>query len=181
MTTPTRTVHWPILIGGLLSATAIVLLLAMGFNYRQSNRRVSSALIHNSAPNFSLQDLEGATVTLSELRGRPVVINFWSTWCIPCKQEHPVLQRFASQNRDITFLGVVYQDERAKVLRYLQQKGSTYRNLFDPTGSTSVDYAVTGVPETYFIDANGVIQHKTIAALNPMELQRRLQDLREVR
>ncbi|MBW1877631.1 MAG: redoxin family protein, partial [Deltaproteobacteria bacterium] len=92
--------------------------------------------------------------------------NFWSTWCVPCKQEHPVLQSAATRYDEVAFFGVLYSDEPVKAKAYLKRAGSTYQTLVDPGGKMAVDYGVAGVPETYFIDANGVITHKQVGPVS---------------
>jgi cytochrome c biogenesis protein CcmG/thiol:disulfide interchange protein DsbE len=120
-----------------------------------------SPMVGRAAPPFSLAPVGGGpAVSLEALRGRPVVVNFWATWCGPCLQEHEVLQRAARDHAQVQFLGVVYDDEEARVGAFLSQYGSAYPSLLDVNGRTAIAYGVYGVPETYFIDAEGRIVEK---------------------
>jgi cytochrome c biogenesis protein CcmG, thiol:disulfide interchange protein DsbE len=151
-------INLPILIGGLLMTAILVAMLASGFGH--DPRAVPKALQGRTAPAFALKTTDGEVVTLAELRGKPVIINFWSTWCLPCKQEHPLLLAAPAAYPDVVFLGVVYADEPAKVKAWLASNGHSYPQLLDPGGRTSIDYGVAGVPETYFVDVTGRVVHK---------------------
>jgi len=158
--------NWKVLGAGVVVTVPLLAILASGFGL---NPRVeSNALEGQVAPNFELQTLEGDRVSLSELRGKPVVINFWATWCQPCLIEHQALirsaQRFAPAG--VTFLGVLYNDEPAEAVQYLKRKGSAYPTLIDINGRTAIDYGVAGVPETFFIDAQGTIAYKATGPVN---------------
>jgi cytochrome c biogenesis protein CcmG/thiol:disulfide interchange protein DsbE len=102
----------------------------------------------------------GRTIDLATLRGKPVVINFWATWCGPCWEEHPVLVANARRLPDVQFLGVVFQDQESKILDFLAQRGTSYPTVVDDKGKTAIAYGVGGVPETFFVDADGKIVEK---------------------
>ncbi len=169
-------VNWPILVVGLALVVPLLGLLYSGFGKDPHAR--PSALVGTRAAEFSLRDLDGNEVALSDFAGRPVVLNFWSTWCGPCKFEHPVLQQAALDNPDVVFLGVIYADDPDKVRRYLQRAGSTYPHLVDEDNRVAIDYGVTGVPESFFIDRNGVIVHKEAGPLVPPVLRAKLDEAR---
>jgi cytochrome c biogenesis protein CcmG/thiol:disulfide interchange protein DsbE len=156
-------------------------LLAVLFaNLGRNPHAVASPLVGKPAPVFSLPRAgEGAAVSLEGLRGRPVVLNFWATWCVPCLEEHPVLVRAARRlGEEVAFLGVVYQDQPAAVASFLAQHGSAYPSLLDEGGRTAIAYGVYGVPETYFLDASGVITDKRVGALDERLLARYLERAR---
>jgi cytochrome c biogenesis protein CcmG/thiol:disulfide interchange protein DsbE len=113
--------------------------------------------------------VDGApAISLESLKGRPAVINFWATWCVPCYQEHPALNGAAQAMKgDVQFLGVVYEDEPERVKAFLSQRGNAYPSLLDEGGRTAIAYGVYGVPETYFIDAAGRIVEKFVGPLDP--------------
>jgi cytochrome c biogenesis protein CcmG, thiol:disulfide interchange protein DsbE len=110
------------------------------------------------APDFELKLLHGdGKVRLSSLRGKVVVVNFWASWCIPCKEEAPVLEQGWRRWRDegVQFLGVDVQDFAGEARRFVDRFGITYPTLFDGHGSTVGHWGVTGYPETWFVDRKG--------------------------
>jgi cytochrome c biogenesis protein CcmG/thiol:disulfide interchange protein DsbE len=105
-------------------------------------------------------------VALDSLRGKPVVINFWATWCVPCFQEHPALTEAARSFPDVQFLGIVYEDDEALTQQFLRERGSAYPTLMDKEGRAAIAFGVFGVPETFFIDAGGRIVEKFVGPLD---------------
>jgi cytochrome c biogenesis protein CcmG/thiol:disulfide interchange protein DsbE len=164
-------VNRKVLIAGVVVTLPLVGLLVLSLG--RDPHKVDSPLIGQRAPAFSLRPIGGgAPVTLETLRGRPVVVNFWATWCVPCYQEHPVLQQAArAMERDVSFLGVIYEDEEAKVARFLRQQGSAYPTLMDDGGKMAIAYGVYGVPETFFISPDGTIVDKYVGPLTAAALQ----------
>jgi cytochrome c biogenesis protein CcmG/thiol:disulfide interchange protein DsbE len=159
-----------LLVGTLL---AVPLLVFLGISFRFNPRYIESPLIGKPAPGFVLQDLEGNVVDLAALRGKPVLLNFWATWCQPCIAEHPVLQAAARRYQDEAhFLGVIYQDETEKIRRFIAQRGAWGPSLVDPEVKVGIAYGVYGAPETFFIDKNGVVAEKFTGPLSPRELDR---------
>lgn len=142
----------------------VLLVVSLGRN----PHKVQSPLIGKDAPNFALRSAGSEEVfDLAALRGTPVVINFWATWCVPCYEEHGVLTEGARQLPGVRFVGVVYDDEESKALQFLKQYGSSYPSLMDNQGKTAIAYGVYGVPETFFIDASGRIVAKHEGPLTP--------------
>jgi cytochrome c biogenesis protein CcmG/thiol:disulfide interchange protein DsbE len=137
-----------------------VLLANIGRDPNPSLQR--SPMLGRVAPPFSLMPVGGGpAISLEGLRGKPVVVNFWATWCGPCAQEHEVLQSAARAYAGrVQFLGVVYDDEEDRVNAFLSRFGTAYPSLLDVNGRTAIAYGVYGVPETYFIDAQGRIAQK---------------------
>jgi len=167
-----------VLIAGL--AVVVPLLAILIANLGRDPHAIESPLVGRAAPDFTLSPVGGGEpVSLAALRGRPVVLNFWATWCVPCYQEHPVLVATAQALGDeVRFVGVVYEDDEANVREWLRRQGSSYATLFDPDGKTAIAYGVFGVPETYFIDAQGTIVSKYVGPLDGATLQARLSSLR---
>lgn len=158
-------VNLTILFFGLLVAIPFVWLMVISFG--RDPRAVPSVLVGKTAPAFDLERLDGkGRVSLADLQGHKAVVNFWATWCVPCKLEEPVLKEAAQEYPQVRFLGVIYEDEPSKVRSYLLKVGRPYPNLVDPGGGTSIEYGVAGVPETYFIDEKGLIYHKAIGPLS---------------
>src|SRR6266567_1924682 len=136
-------------------------------------REVPSPLINKPAPDFQLQELKETTKRFSskELRGKVWLLNFWGSWCIACREEHPVLMKY-SKTGDIPIYGVDYKygndatDERSGAMQMLAEEGNPYTLvIYDPEGRTSIDYGVYGAPESYLIDKNGVIRFKQIGPI----------------
>lgn len=163
-----------VLIVGLLVVAPLLAFLAMGLG--QDPKKVRTPMIGRAAPDFLLTEVGGGeTVQLSSFRGRPVVVNFWATWCVPCYAEHEVLIGGARSRPDVVFLGIVYQDETDRVKRFLEQNGSAYPSLMDQAGAAAISYGVYGVPETFFIDGSGTIVAKHEGPLDHESMSARLQ------
>jgi cytochrome c biogenesis protein CcmG/thiol:disulfide interchange protein DsbE len=131
------------------------------------------------APAFKLLRLDtGETVTLDQFKGRPIVLNFWASWCGPCKMEHPVLEWGARRyQNDAVFLGVLFEDTEDNAKQFLRQHGHSFPQLLDPSSRMPVDYGVTGVPETYFIDRAGTIKGKYVGPVGPEILKTRIDEI----
>jgi cytochrome c biogenesis protein CcmG/thiol:disulfide interchange protein DsbE len=130
------------------------------------------------APHFALKRMDtGETVSLEHLKGHPVVLNFWASWCGPCAAEQPILDWGAQAlGTQAQFLGVVFEDTEANAKAFFD--GPTrYPQLVDPLSHVAVDYAVSGVPETYFIDSTGVIQGKVAGPIDQGTLVARVEAL----
>ncbi len=129
-----------------------------------------------AAPDFTLDrlDTEGQTLTLSELRGKPLVVNFWASWCIPCKDEAPVLQKTWERYRKqgLVVVGVDSQDFRKDARRFMRRFGVTYPVVYDGKGSTLGKWGVTGFPETFFVDRSGNLVGERITGAVDIERNR---------
>lgn len=169
-------VNLPILIVGVVVLGGFVALMLYGFT-ADPKALSSDVKVGQPATAFTLTSVDGDKVSLKALRGKPVVINFWSTWCIPCKQEHPLLQKYPGAYPEVVFLGVVYQDDEPKVQRFLERDPVPYQTLMDPNGRVAIGYGVTGVPETYFIGKDGTIRYKQVGPLNEEILATQLEGL----
>ena len=151
----------------LVAVAALVWVLAFGFRESYDPQAVPSVLENKPAPPFALTKLDGGQLTLAELRGRPIVVNFWSSWCEPCKAEHRTLQAAAKMFADRAhFVGVVYQDTPELARSYLQGRGSAFPQLLDPDSRVAIDYGVAGVPESFFIDGDGVVRQKFVGPMS---------------
>jgi cytochrome c biogenesis protein CcmG/thiol:disulfide interchange protein DsbE len=143
----------------------LVVLFAIGL--RHDPREVPSPLIGKPAPAFSLAVLGAPqqTYTLADLKGRPVLVNFFASWCAACRVEHPFLMQLAAQGVEI--VGVDYKDTDADGADWLARHGNPYRTVIaDPQGAMGLDWGVYGAPETYVLDAQGTIVYKQIGPLS---------------
>ncbi|MDH3402316.1 MAG: redoxin domain-containing protein [Acidobacteriota bacterium] len=163
------------LIVGLLISLPLLVFLGLGF--RSDPHTIESPLVGRPAPGFELLDLTGRTVSLAALRGKPVVLNFWATWCQPCIAEHPVLIRAAERWAGRAhFLGVIYHDEESAIERFLERRGAWGPTLVDPDSRVAIRYGVYGAPETFIIDVEGIVREKVAGAMSPSQLERLLSD-----
>jgi cytochrome c biogenesis protein CcmG/thiol:disulfide interchange protein DsbE len=159
-----------VLMAGLLLVLPLLAVLLL--NLGRDPHLIRSPLVGHPAPAFELRPVGGGPPkSLASLKGRPAVVNFWSTWCMPCLEEHAALaagaRRYAPQ---VEFLGVIYEDEEDKVTSFLKQRGAAYPSFMDEGGRMAIAYGVGGVPETYFIDASGKVVSKFAGPLSPETL-----------
>jgi len=154
-----------LLIGLALVAPLIGLL---GWGFTSDPHSMDKPLVGKQAPSFTLPRLaDGADIGSETLLGKPVVVNFWATWCVPCAQEHPNLVEAAKRwGDDVQFVGIVYQDKNEAVEAWLDRHGGrAYPTLIDVNAKAAIAYGVYGVPETYFIGADGVIRDKHVGPI----------------
>ncbi len=145
----------------------IVLVLFLLVGLRRDPHEVPSPLINKPAPEFQLPQLQkpNATFSAKEMHGKVWLLNFWGTWCVACREEHPLLVQFAKTGV-VPIYGVDYKDERGAALQWLNEFGNPYtQTAFDVDGRVSIDYGVYGAPESYLIDRNGVIRFKQIGPI----------------
>lgn len=128
----------------------------------QAAQRTASPREGFVAPDFSLGLLEGGKVTLSELRGKPVVINFWASWCPPCRAEMPALEKayriYRELGVDMIGVNTTYQDSQKDAAAFVQEFGLSFPIALDQNGAVSKTYLITGLPTTLFIDSQGIIR-----------------------
>ena len=137
-------------------------------------------LLNKPAPNFVLKTLDGGTLSLDQLKGRPLVLNFWASWCVPCRDEAPLLREASEKQKanGLAVVGVLFQDKDfARVRQFVGEYGLAYPNLLDDDLKTSINYGIGGVPETFFIDKNGVIQSVDRGGLSRERLAAGLQTI----
>jgi cytochrome c biogenesis protein CcmG, thiol:disulfide interchange protein DsbE len=142
-----------------LVVVPITWLLFQGFG--RDPRQVATPLLERPAPAWSLMTLDGETLSSADLEGRPYIVNFWASWCIPaCVDEHPILAAVSERYGDaVTLVGVLYQDEASDAREFLDRYGeSGHAHVIDERGSLAIDYGVTGPPETFFVDGRGIVR-----------------------
>lgn len=153
-------------------------LLAVGvWMSRQPNREaLPSALLGKPAPAFTLPVLHDPsyTVSLSDLKGQPFLLNVWGSWCVECQTEHPVMTRFAETKR-LRVVGYNWKDERADALRWLEHFGNPYMVVVtDEDGRAAIDWGIYGAPETFLVDGKGIIRWKHVGPLDDAIIQNEL-------
>jgi cytochrome c biogenesis protein CcmG/thiol:disulfide interchange protein DsbE len=162
-----------VLIVGAAITLALVAILFVGLG--KDPAEIKSPLVGKPAPPLALKAVgTGQTIDIAALRGKPVVVNFWATWCVPCYQEHPVLVENARMIPNVQFIGVVFNDTEDKINAFLRERGSSYPTLLDEQGQTAIAYGVGGVPETYFLNRQGVIVAKFTGPMTTEILQSNL-------
>ncbi|MEW5956692.1 MAG: TlpA disulfide reductase family protein [Chloroflexota bacterium] len=135
---------------------------------------ISGLTVGQPAPDFSLKTLDGDRITLSDLQGQPVIINFWASWCYPCRLEMPELERtYQTHQADgLTVLGinVTTQDTLTEAQAFVAEFTPSFPILLDETGDVTTRYGVRGIPTSYFIDRRGIVTHVHLGALNAGQL-----------
>ncbi|HEX6473556.1 MAG TPA: TlpA disulfide reductase family protein [Candidatus Limnocylindria bacterium] len=132
--------------------------------------------IGQPAPDFALTDLDGNPVQLSDLQGRPVIVNFWGSWCGDCVEEFPLLQEALNRHQadGLAVLGIVVRDNSESARAFMARMGATWTAAMDPGGMTATSFAISGAPESFFIDRDGVVRGRQIGRLTASDLQRQL-------
>jgi peroxiredoxin len=132
--------------------------------------------VGHPAPDFTLTDLDGNTFTLSELRGQPVVLNFWATWCPPCRAEMPELQAASERlNGEVAIIGVNQGENAQQIAGFVQPLGFTFPMPLDERMDVSRQYLVRNLPTTFFIDRDGIIRYTQVGPLTEATLAQRLE------
>ncbi len=152
----------------------LVALLAVGLNLNP--REVPSPLIGKPAPDFSVPRLHAADQSFSpkEMLGKVWLFNVWASWCVSCREEHPLLVEFGKTGT-VPIVGLNYKDKREDGQRWLARFGDPYLlSAYDADGRVGINYGVYGVPETYLIDKQGVIRFKQIGPITPEVLQNKI-------
>jgi len=139
-------------------------------------QELDSPLVGKAAPTFTLPLLQEPTKSLSpaDLKGQVWILNVWASWCVSCRQEHPLFMDLARRGV-VPIYGLNYKDERPDAMRWLQQFGNPYTaSLSDYEGRVGIDYGVYGVPGTYIIDKTGVIRHKHVGPVTQQALDQEI-------
>ena len=185
MTAPTigSRPRWP---RRLATALILVILVAVGAvlaaGFRREPHDIKTGSVGKPAAAFVLDRLDGAgQLSLNDYRGRVVVLNFWASWCIPCKEENPALaavwERYRATN-DVALIGVLYQDSAEAAREYTARLGNTWPSVIDDGGRTAIAYGVFGIPETFFITPDGVVAGRHIGPIDQQTLTTGIEAIR---
>ena len=166
-------------IGVVVAMAALVMVLILAF--RRDPHDIRTGTVGKPAAAFSVQrlDADGA-LKLEDTRGKITVVNFFASWCIPCKEENPALVRVWERYRasNVVFIGILYQESRESGLQYIRDNGVTWPTGVDADGRVAFAYGVFGIPETYFIGADGVIAGRHIGPIDETTLVTAIDELR---
>lgn len=155
----------------------IVLVVFLSIGLQLDPKKIPSPLIGKTAPDFKLPDLLRASQIVSpeDLKGKVWLLNVWASWCVSCRAEHQVLNELSRSLGDVQIVGLNYKDALEDGQRWLAQRGNPYvYNAFDEKGRAGIDWGVYGVPETFVIDAEGIVQYKHTGPLDWRSVQQDL-------
>ncbi|MCK5334977.1 MAG: DsbE family thiol:disulfide interchange protein [Gammaproteobacteria bacterium] len=155
----------------------VVLVVFLSIGLKLDPKKIPSPLIGKPAPAFELPDLHNAEKIVSpeSMKGQVWVLNVWASWCVSCRAEHPVLNELVRSNDQFKLIGLNYKDTLSDGRYWLQQRGNPYAaNAFDKSGRVGIDWGVYGVPETFVIDAEGIVRYKHTGPLSWQSVQKEL-------
>jgi cytochrome c biogenesis protein CcmG/thiol:disulfide interchange protein DsbE len=164
---------------GFVVAVVLALVLMLGYGLAGNQGNTGSSLLAHEAPDFTLELFDGNTLTLSDLRGQPVVVNFWASWCAPCREEAADVESVWRDYKDrgVVFVGVNVSDARQDALDYIDEFQITYSNGPDRGKETYNAYGVTGFPETFFVNSQGIVVRKFVGPVDQQALSAFVEDL----
>jgi len=158
------------IVGGLAA------LLAYGFT--RDARYIRSPLIAKRSPSFTLTLFDGKVIRLEDFRGKVIFLNFWASWCVPCRAEAKTLEAAWQSHKDrgVVFLGIDIQDKEEDARAFIKEFGITYLNGRDASGKIAVDYGVWGIPESFFIDRSRGITYKHVGEIGAQTITAKLDE-----
>jgi cytochrome c biogenesis protein CcmG/thiol:disulfide interchange protein DsbE len=157
-----------------IPASGVPVLAFLAWGLTRDPHTIPSPLPGKPAPDFALQSITGDSFRLKDLKGQVVLVNFWASWCLACRGEHPVLVDAAKRYRDqgLRVVGVVYEDSRDNARAWIAERGGDWPNVLDVGSHTAIKYGLFGVPETFFIGHDGRILYKQIGPLDQEVIDR---------
>lgn len=169
-----RRLPLPHLVVAALLPFVLLVLLAASLLVRGS--ATSPTALGVPAPNFTLADLDGKPIRLADLRGRPVIVNFWASWCGPCVEEFPLLREAAARHADdgLVVIGVVYRDRSEAARDFMRRNDATWAAAMDPGERVAEAYGILGPPETFFIGRDGTIVARQLGQFTAASLDEKV-------
>ncbi|PCI28518.1 MAG: hypothetical protein COB67_06230 [SAR324 cluster bacterium] len=166
-------------LGGSIAILGLLGLLLYGVFYASNPKSIPSALIDKKASAFTVTTFDGKTISLEEFKGKPVILNFWASWCVACRKEAHIIeaahQKYTPQGA--VFIGIAINDTREDSLKFIRRYGKSYKLApDDKVGNISLNYGITAVPETFFIDKEGIIRYKTLGAVTADSMEEFLEN-----
>jgi cytochrome c biogenesis protein CcmG, thiol:disulfide interchange protein DsbE len=171
-------------VAGAVAVPLLVLLGVLATRPPAATRLAQSPMVGKPAPAVTAPTIDGETIRLSAYRGRWVVVNFFATWCVPCRIEHPELVRFHEAHQrlgDLEVVGVVYSDSEQAVREFRAAEGGSWPMLVDPEGRIALEFGVAGVPESYLITHEGVVASKIVGGVRAHDLEALLEKAKTTR
>lgn len=168
---PSRRARWTALA---VALPLLGLVVVLATRPSAASRVADSPLLGKPAPEVAGRSIDGDAVRLSDYRGQWVLANFFATWCVPCRTEHPELIAFHQRHRalgDAELLGVIYSDPTDEVRRFRRERGGAWPMLEDPKGRIAIDFGVSGVPESFLISPDGVVVSKLVGGVRAAALE----------
>ena len=154
----------------------VILIVFLAIGLGRDPHLVPSALIDKPAPDFALPELREPAKIISpgQMRGKVWLLNVWASWCVACREEHPFLIEIA-RSKAVPIYGLDWKDKREDALPVLSELGDPYvLNISDFEGRAAIDYGITGAPETYLIDKQGIIRYKEVGQLTPDIMEKKI-------
>lgn len=171
---PTRRARPARWIAALSAVVLVAFIVVLATSEPATTRSADSPLLGELVPEIVGQTLDGESFQLAELAGQWVLVNFFATWCVPCREEHDDLIRFAERHRmagDATVVGVVFDDDVDAVRRFREEEGGDWPMILDRRGQIAVDFGVSGVPESYLVSPDGLVVSKIVGGILDGELE----------
>lgn len=161
-------------------AAVLGLLALLAYGFTRDPREIKSPLIGKLAPPFTLSLFDGGRFDLESHRGKVIVVSFWASWCVPCREEAPLLEAAwrAYREQGVVFVGVNVQDQEDAARQFIQEFRFTFPNGPDRGSRIAVDYGVYGIPELFFLDGTGRITYKHIGLIGASLLRAKLEEAR---